>query len=348
MDKPLILLVDDEPINLKTVGEMLRQNYRVMIATGGEEALLAIHKRLPELILLDIVMPRMDGFTLAQQLKENPQTAKIPIIFLSSSNDKPSILKAKSLGVDYLLKPVAPFKLQQRLHHALTHVKVESFFDLYHEIATHLGTLFKEHKPLELTLIERYTARLLDMSEAFSHLSSKHFLDHLPQSYDDPTHNVNVAVLSLFLGRALHFSQHQLLDLTLAALLHDIGKTKIDQAVLNKEGSLDWNEYLLVQKHAKEGVAMAKQMGIKKSAVLEAILYHHEKLDGSGYPAGLAGNQIPLFAQIIGICDVFDALSTQRTFRERYSSYDALMLMLRDMPHHFNVQYIQKLISLLH
>ncbi|MBN2895392.1 MAG: response regulator [Campylobacterales bacterium] len=348
MDKPLILLVDDEPINLKTVGEILRQFYRIMIATGGEEALNALEKRVPELILLDIVMPKMDGLTLAKQLKSNPQTAHIPIIFLTSNNDKPSIVKAKSLGIDYLLKPVEPFKLQQRLRHALVHVKVDAFFRLYHDAAALLERFFKQRTPLLLHEIDLWVEQMITFNEAHSQLSAKYFLDHLPQSYNDPTHNVNVAILSLFLGRALHFSHHQLSDLITAALLHDIGKITIDPTILHKEGALDWHEYLLVQKHAQESVTLARQMGIKKSPILEAILHHHEKLDGSGYPSGLAGNQISLFAQVIGVCDVFDALSTQRTFRERYNSYDALMLMLRDMPQQLNIQYIQKLISLLH
>lgn len=292
-------------------------------------------------------MPKIDGFTFAQQIKNNPLTSTIPIIFLTSNNDKASILKAKSLGIDYLHKPTDPAKLRHRVHQALIRSEVQHFTQLHAHATTILDEFFSKKQSVDLNALDVWSTQAIEMVKARG-LHPKHFLDHLPQSYNDATHNVNVGMLALLLGQTLHFTHHQQCDLVMAAVMHDIGKITIATSILNKTSALSWNEYVIVQKHALDGVEQAKKAGVKKGSILDAILYHHEKLDGSGYPSGLKGNQIPLFAQVIGVCDVFDALTTQRSFRERYSSYDALMLMLHEMPNQLNQHYVQTLISLLH
>jgi HD-GYP domain-containing protein (c-di-GMP phosphodiesterase class II) len=150
------------------------------------------------------------------------------------------------------------------------------------------------------------------------------------------------------LAKELNMTQHQLYAISLAALLHDIGNCAIQQDVLKKSTTLTLDEFELVQTHVKYSVMIAKSFGINDSKILTAIKSHHEKLDGSGYPERLEGNQIPVMAQIIAVCDIFDALTTDRSYRKKYSSFDALMLMKTTMHKQLNSRFIKHLIRILH
>ncbi len=185
---------------------------------------------------------------------------------------------------------------------------------------------------------------------ALLHLTAKHdklesFTAVMPDEYSADAHSVNVAIFAMFLGRHLNLTVSQLEALSLAAILHDIGKNEIDKKVLDKNDVLDNDEFEMVQTHPAEGEKIARENKINDMRILEAIKYHHEKLDGTGYPEGLRGNMIPQFAQILGICDIFDALTTERTFRGKYSSYDALHLMAKEMHEKLNLNYIKTFIS---
>lgn len=169
----------------------------------------------------------------------------------------------------------------------------------------------------------------------------------MPDEYSTHNHSTNVAMFSIILGSALGLRKSELILLAYAALMHDIGKIRIDQELLLKPSALDESEYALVQTHSNAGVEILQKNGIENPKILEGVLYHHEKLDGQGYPAGLHGKRIPRFARIIGMCDVFDALTTRRTYRTNYSSYEALLLMKEQMKSQFDVQYSDTFIRLL-
>jgi len=139
----------------------------------------------------------------------------------------------------------------------------------------------------------------------------------------------------------------ELIDLAYAGLMHDIGKIRIDQMLLLKPSSLDDHEYELVQNHSGYGVEILQNNGIENQKILDAIRHHHEKLDGKGYPNQLRGKRIPKFARIIGMCDVFDALTTRRTYRMSYTSYEALILMKQEMADQFDPYYSETFIRLL-
>lgn len=173
------------------------------------------------------------------------------------------------------------------------------------------------------------------------------FLKMMPDKYHIEYHSVNVSVLSIFLGHAVGLQRSELQRLAMAGVLHDIGKLKIDNLILEKDGKLDPEEFEAVQEHSTISAEMASQNNISDKQILDAILHHHEKLDGTGYPKGLKRDEIPKMAQIIGICDAFDALTTDRTFRKKYSSFDALTLMRDEMSQHLNQDYIKKFIQLL-
>lgn len=164
--------------------------------------------------------------------------------------------------------------------------------------------------------------------------------------YYTHTHSINVCVYALSLGSYLKLKAEVLEELGMSALLHDLGKSKVDPAITNKKGRLTFDEFEQMKRHPAYGHAIAVKLGISDRRVLDGIRHHHEKLDGSGYPDGLRGEQITLFARIIGVCDVFDALSTKRSYKDRLSSYDALHLMKETMKHHLDMEIIDDFIKM--
>lgn len=169
----------------------------------------------------------------------------------------------------------------------------------------------------------------------------------MPDEYSTHHHSTNVTMFSIILAKSIGLPQQDLLDLAFVGLLHDIGKMRIDQNILNKSSTLDDEEYTLIQAHSEYGVEILQKNGIENQKILDGVRYHHEKLDGKGYPGRLRGKRIPKFARIIGMCDVFDALTTRRTYRMRYTSYEALMVMKQEMEDQFDVHYSDTFIRLL-
>lgn len=167
-------------------------------------------------------------------------------------------------------------------------------------------------------------------------------LKFMPEEYATHHHSTNVAFLTAILGHKIKMNKREVFDLTYAALLHDIGKIRIDSEILEKPSYLQADEYALVKKHSTIGHEILEKNGVDSQYILNGVKHHHERLDGSGYPDQLRGKIIPKAARIIGMCDVFDALTTKRTFRENYSSYEALVLMKRDM----NTQFDESLVDI--
>ncbi|NWF67248.1 MAG: HD-GYP domain-containing protein [Campylobacterales bacterium] len=161
------------------------------------------------------------------------------------------------------------------------------------------------------------------------------------------THCVDVSMYSLSLGKMLQFEQIDLVRLGTSALLHDIGKTKIENEIINKNGRLTDDEFLKIKKHPEFGYEIAKNLGQFDRDILSGIVSHHEKLDGTGYPSGLKNGQITNFAQIIAIADVFDALTTKRSYKPALGSFDALRLMRNEMSNHLNKSYLELFIKML-
>ena len=165
--------------------------------------------------------------------------------------------------------------------------------------------------------------------------------------YYTHTHSVNVAVYSLSLGSFLEFRHEALLELGEAALLHDLGKSKIDAAIINKNGKLTDGEFEKIKKHPVLGYTIGVNLGIKNKRVLDGIKHHHEKIDGSGYPYKLKGENIPYYARIIGVCDIFDALTSKRSYKEAMSVKDALLLMKTNMKEHVDNRLLKKMMNMI-
>ncbi|MGA9045191.1 HD-GYP domain-containing protein [Sulfuricurvum sp.] len=169
----------------------------------------------------------------------------------------------------------------------------------------------------------------------------------IPEAYTTHHHSTNVAIFSIILGRSTGLTKESLREVAYAGLLHDIGKMRIDQSLLLKPTYLETKEVERMQQHSNFGLEILQNNGIADPKILDAVHYHHEKLDGNGYPSRLRGKMIPKFARIIGMCDVFDALTTQRTFRSNYTSYEALIMIKQQMADQFDEYYTDTFIRLL-
>ncbi|MDP1784139.1 MAG: HD domain-containing protein [Sulfuricurvum sp.] len=169
----------------------------------------------------------------------------------------------------------------------------------------------------------------------------------IPDEYTTHYHSTNVAFFAVILANSIHLSEEEIIDIGFAGLLHDIGKIRIAPTILLKPTRLDEEEYKSIKYHPEFGYEILKDNGITNQRILNGVRFHHERLDGSGYPKGLRGKLIPKYARVLGMCDAFDALTTKRTFRNNYSSYEALLVMKQEMVFQFDKDYINTFIQLL-
>ena len=300
--RPRLLLVDDEPTNLQVLRHILQADYRLLFATDGERALQVAREQRPDLVLLDIMMPHMDGYAVCCALKADAATASIPVIFITALNDSQDETAGFDVGaVDYITKPVSPPVVRARVRNHLSLVRVDELRETRLQIVQRLGRA-AEYKDNETGL-----------------------------------HVIRMSHFSQLLALAAGCSPAWAEDLLNAAPMHDVGKIGIPDAVLRKPGPLDADEWATMRRHPEIG---AEIIGEHPSGVLqlarEIALAHHEKWDGSGYPRGLAGEAIPLSARIVAIADVFDALTTRRPYKEPWPVQDALDHIAAQAGKHFD------------
>ena len=300
--RPRLLLVDDEPTNLQVLRHVLQADYRLLFATDGARALQVAREQQPQLILLDIMMPGMDGYAVCRALKADPATAGIPVIFITALNDSQDETAGFDVGgVDYLTKPVSPPVVRARVRTHLSLVRMDELRETRLQIVQRLGRA-AEYKDNETGL-----------------------------------HVIRMSHFSQLLALAAGCSPAWAEDLLNAAPMHDVGKIGIPDAVLRKPGPLDADEWATMRRHPEIG---AEIIGEHPSGVLqlarEIALAHHEKWDGSGYPRGLAGEAIPLSARIVAIADVFDALTTRRPYKEPWPVQEAMNHIAAQAGKHFD------------
>ena len=311
-DRPSLLLVDDEPTNLQLLRQVLQERYRLMFATDGERALQIAREQKPDLILLDIMMPRMDGLTVCRELKADERTAHTPVIFVTALGDSVDEAQGLELGaVDYITKPISPPVVRARVQTHLSLVHTEELRATRLEIVQRLGRA-AEYKDNETGM------HVLRMSH-FAYLLAK-------------AHGQTDAWCD---------------DLLNAAPMHDVGKIGIPDAVLLKPGKLDDEEWAIMRRHAEIG---ADILGEHPSGVLRmastVALAHHEKFDGTGYPKGLVGTDIPLEARICAIADVFDALTSVRPYKKAWSEEEAVDYLRSQAGKHFDPQLVALFVEL--
>lgn len=324
MEKLRILIVDDEPNNISVLSELLISDYELMVALNGKKALeLAGGDRQPDLILLDIMMPEMNGLEVCQKLKADPVTASIPVIFITAKVDIKDEAHGLSVGaVDYITKPISPPIVKAR-------------------VATHLA-LFRQQKACEIR-VQQQTEEIRRSQE-----DAVYMLGHAGHTNDDDTgmHIWRMAEFSKVLARQAGWNVDKQKMLQLAASMHDTGKIGIPDSILKKPGELDADEWRIMQNHSKMGYEI---LSIAKSPLFlmasEIALHHHEKWDGSGYPDGLAGEDIPESARIVAIADVFDALTTKRPYKAPWRIAKALDYIM-DSDGHFDPKLSELFVSI--
>ena len=300
--RPRLLLVDDEPTNLQVLRHILQADYRLLFATDGERALQVAREQRPDLILLDVMMPHLDGYAVCRVLKADAATAAIPVIFITALTDSQDETAGFDVGaVDYITKPVSPPVVRARVRTHLSLVRMDELRETRLQIVQRLGRA-AEYKDNETGM-----------------------------------HVIRMSHFSQLLALAAGCSPAWAEDLLNAAPMHDVGKIGIRDAVLRKPGPLDADEWATMRRHPEIG---AEIIGEHPSGVLqlarEIALAHHEKWDGSGYPRGLAGEAIPLSARIVAIADVFDALTTRRPYKEPWPVQDALDHIAAQAGKHFD------------
>ena len=354
-----LLVVDDTRENLTVIAGLLGQEYRIRAVNSGERALKAVRiEPLPDLILLDVMMPDMDGYTVLRTLRADPTTRDIPVIFVTAMNaDDDEELGLQLGAVDYVTKPIRPAILQARIR---THLELKQSRDWLKDqngyLEQEVSRRMRENeliKDISLNALaglaekrDNETGNHLHRTQAYIEALMQHLQDH-PDF------------------RELLSPQQQVL-IAKAAPLHDIGKVGIPDAILLKPGRLTPEEFVIMKQHSQIGADAINEAiqrvltrentrpddpQVKASLVFldvahQITLNHHEKWDGSGYPRGLVGDAIPLPGRLMAVADVFDALSCKRHYKDPFPIEKIRGIMQEGRGTHFDPRLIDAFFTL--
>ncbi len=339
-----VMLVDDTPANLKVLSTMLRERgYRVVEFPNGPAALRALSRNQPDLILLDIMMPEMDGFEVCRQIKADRMLKNIPVIFISALGEEEHKLRAFSGGgVDYVTKP---FHEEETLARVQTHLRLRSMQKELETHNLHLEDLVRE-KVKEISASQVATIQAVSgLAECRDDVTGRHiertskFCKMLAgQLMEQSTRSMGIR--ETFADDIYH-----------AAPLHDIGKVGISDAILLKPGKLSAEEFETIKKHTLIGAMTLEKVRSKypQNAFINMGIAltrsHHERWDGGGYPDGLAGEEIPISARIMALADVYDALRSERPYKGRLSHRESVAFIRKENGKHFDPSITEAFIS---
>lgn len=306
--KQTVLIVDDTVANIDVLVGILKDDYHVKAAINGEMALKSVQASPPDIILLDIMMPGIDGYEVCRRLKADYTTRQIPIIFVTAKIGVEDELLGLELGaIDYVTKPISPPIVKARIR---THL---ALYDQNRELDRKVHIKTQQLHETRLQVIQR-------LSRAAEFKDS-----------DTGLHVIRMSKYSYILGLAAGMSENDAEMLMNAAPMHDIGKIGIPDSILKKTGKLNQDEFAIMMQHCQIG---ADVIGEDSSELLQlagvVALNHHEKWDGLGYPNGLSGEDIPRVGRIVAIADVFDALTSERAYKKSWSVEDAVDLLKRE------------------
>lgn len=294
-DTPKVLVVDDHAASRMTsVALLAMEGYEVIEADSGTAAIALIAHKQPDLILLDVMMPGMDGFEVCQRLKHSEQTRLIPVIFITALNDRRSRIRGIEVGADdFLTKPFDRLELAARVKSLVSQKRLNEDLDHAEQVLFSIARAIESRDPNTGDHCER----LIKLGKAF--------------------------------GEYLRLSRSQIRDLMWGGYLHDIGKVGIPDAVLLKQGKLTPEEWEIMRQHVLIGERICQPLRSTRG-VIPIIRHHHEKWDGTGYPDGLKGEDIPKLAQVFQMIDIFDALTSERPYKNSYTPEEALEIMSQE------------------
>ncbi len=323
-DRATVLVVDDAPENIEILSEILQGQYKVKVASSGERALsIVLGDKPPDLVLLDIMMPGIDGYEVCRQIKAHPQRRAIPIMFVTSMEETEDEALGLAMGAeDYITKPFSPYIVLAR-------------------VKTHLA-LYDQTRELERKVHER----TLELQK--TRMQIIHRLGRAAEFRDNETgyHVLRMSHYSRLIGLAAGMEAAQAETLVLASALHDIGKIGTPDYILLKPDKLNADEWNIMQKHAIVGAEIIGEHEDAMLSMARAIaLSHHEKWDGSGYPHCLKGEAIPLVGRIVAIADVFDALTSARPYKKAWTVQAAVDAIVADAGRHFDPGLVPHFLS---
>ncbi|MBE0669887.1 MAG: response regulator [Anaerolineales bacterium] len=321
-----ILIVDDELAGLHTLESILDgQGYQIVMAQSGPEALKKTRELLPDVILLDVMMPGMDGFEVCRSIRNDPLLAEIPIIMLTALDDRKSLLVGLESGADdYITKPYDRYELRARLL-GITRL------NRYRKLLNERANLEVAHEKL----LSAYDATIEGWSRAMD-LRDK----------ETEGHTLRVTEIAEKLGRIMGVSEDELIFMRRGALLHDIGKLGVPDAILLKPDKLTDEEWGIMHQHPQYAFDMIQPIEYLRPA-LDIPFCHHEKWDGSGYPRGLKGEDIPLTARIFAVVDVWDALTSDRPYRSAWDKEKAREYIKEQSGKHFDPHVVEQFLKMI-
>jgi putative two-component system response regulator len=315
-----VLIVDDEESGRETLESILEgEGYSLIMAENGPQAIEKAKLYLPDVILLDVMMPGMTGFEVCDRIRNDPQVAEIPIIILTALDDRESLLTGLKAGADdFISKPFDRFELRARLI-GITRL------NRYHKLVQEREKLQDAHSKL----LDAYEATI----EGWSHAMDL-------RDRETEGHSRRVTELTLKLAKVFGMNDVELVHIRHGALLHDMGKIGIPDAILHKPTSLTDEEWEIMRKHPQFAHDMLYPVEYLRPA-LDIPYCHHEKWDGSGYPRGLKGDEIPLPARLFALADVWDALTSDRPYRSAWKKEEALSYIRDQSGKHFDPQCVE-------
>jgi len=325
-----IVIVDDNPSNLRVLSAMLDQaGFKIRPALSGELALRAVAASLPDLILLDIRMPGMDGYEVCRRLKADPRTSEIPVIFISALSETEDKLAAfRAGGIDYVTKP---FQSEEVMARVRTHLQLR-------HMQQHLETLVDDRTEALRASRQQYHDMLVQTIQAIAMTEEKR----------DPYtagHQFRVARLADAIAEVMGMDKDAREGLRLGAMIHDIGKIYLPSEILNRPGQLSEIEFAMIKTHPEVGREITAKVAFPWP-VAEMIHQHHERLDGSGYPRGLKADAILPEARIIAVADVVEAMASHRPYRAALGIDIALNEIRRGAGHLYQPEVVDACLRL--
>jgi len=315
-----VLVVDDEVAGRDTLEAILEgQNYTLIMASNGRQALDIVQESQPDVMLLDVMMPGMSGFDVCRKIRSDTKLAELPIIILTALDDRKSLLTALEAGADdFVTKPVDRYELHARLAGIMR-------LNRYRKLVDERKKLEDAHKQLLAayeTTIEGWS-RAMDLRDE-----------------ETEGHTRRVTAITVQMAEAYGLAPEKVVHLRRGALLHDIGKLGVPDAILHKQGKLSDEEWVEMRKHPKMAYEMLHYIEYLEPAI--AIPYcHHEKWDGTGYPRGLKGEEIPVEARMFAVVDVWDAVTSDRPYRPAWDRQKALDYIKEQSGKQFDPQMVE-------